>query len=240
MARRLEEERARLEAVELLRILRKSGMGYRELEEATGVPRSSLSQYVSGQRLPTPGQAAAILEGLLARSPPMRLLAARLQGLGSVADLGDAVLDPLVLRYASLWAAHRYRGRVDTVLSAETYGVPLATSIALALDARLVIARREPGSTTRSYIAAQGGDPPFSVKKLYVPQDMLRPGAKVLLVDDLARTGATLEALARAAAAAGAEPRAALVLIAVGREWRKRLASAGVEEQHALLELGSS
>ena len=238
MPQRLEEQRARLEAVELLRILRRAGMSYRELEEATGVSRSSLSQYVTGQRLPSTGQAYAVLEALLARRPPLGLLAARLGSLGSMADLGDAVLDPLVLRYASLWASYRYRGRVDVVLSAETLGVPLATAIALSLDARLVIARREPGSPTRSYVVGKGGDPPLGVKVLYVPGDMLKPGHRVLLVDDLARTGATLEALADASSAAGARPVAAMVLIAIGDEWRGRLAARGVDEAAALVTLG--
>ncbi len=213
-------------------------MGYDELERLTGVPRSSLSQYVSGQRLPSHGQAMAILEGLLAGSSAAEVLLSRLRGLASMADLGDAVLDPLVLRYASLWAAHRYRGRVDVVLSAETYGVPLATAVALALDARLVVARREPGSPGRPYIRGTGGTPPFGVKTLYVPRDMLPEASRVLLVDDLARTGATLEALARAALEAGAVPEAALVLIAVGEEWLERLRRLGVREAHALVRLG--
>lgn len=213
-------------------------MGYDELERLTGVPRSSLSQYVSGQRLPSHGQAMAILEGLLTGGSAAEVLLSRLRGLASMADLGDAVLDPLVLRYASLWAAHRYRGRVDAVLSAETYGVPLATAVALALDARLVVARREPGSPGRPYIRGTGGTPPFGVKTLYVPRDMLSEASRVLLVDDLARTGATLEALARAALEAGAVPEAALVLIAVGEEWLERLRRLGVREAHALVRLG--
>ena len=235
---RLEEHRARLEAVELLRILRRAGLSYRELELVTGVPKSSLAQYVSGQRLPSGGQALLILEKLLADPRPVRLVASRLNGLSSLADLADAVLDPLVLRYASLWAAHRYRGRVDIVLSAETYGIPLATAIALALGSRLVVSRREAGSPSRDYLQATGGDPPFGVKVLYVPRDMITPGSRVLLVDDLARSGATLEALARASLSLGARVVAAIVLIAVGQEWRRRLERLGVGEAHAFLEVG--
>lgn len=237
MPQRLEEYRLRLEAVELLRLLRRAGMSYQELEEATGVPRSSLAQYVTGQRLPSTGQAMTILEALLSRSPPVKLIASRLERLDSVSDLGDAVLDPLILRYASLWAAYRFRGRIDTVLSAETYGVPLAAAIAMALDARLVIARRAPGGS-RAYIKAEGGEPPLGVKTLYIPSDMVPAGSRVLLVDDLARTGATLEALARGVREAGAAAAAALVVLALGREWRSRLERLGVADVYALLELG--
>jgi adenine/guanine phosphoribosyltransferase-like PRPP-binding protein len=76
------------------------------------------------------------------------------------------------------------------------------------------------------------------VKVLHVPADMLRPGSRVLLVDDLARTGATLEALADATRKAGASPLAAMVLIAAGDEWTKRLRRHRVEEAHALVQLG--
>ncbi|MEB3851861.1 MAG: hypothetical protein LRS49_04705, partial [Desulfurococcales archaeon] len=62
-------------------------------------------------------------------------------------------------------------------------------------------------------------------------------GSRVLLVDDLARTGATLEALARAVLEAGASPVAALVLIAVGDEWTRRLERLGIREVHAFATL---
>ncbi|HID42134.1 MAG TPA: hypothetical protein EYP33_08300, partial [Pyrodictium sp.] len=144
---------------------------------------------------------------------------------------------PLVLRLASLWASRRYRGRATKVLAAETAGVPLATAIALSLDADLVLARRSRENPYRDYLRGEAGEPPFNVKVFYVTAGSLERGDQVLLVDDLARSGATLEAISRIVHAAGADPVAAMVLIALGGDWRRRLAAL-VPETTALLELG--
>lgn len=230
------ELRLRLEAVELLRLLRR-WWSLRELEEITGVPRGALSHYVSGSRVPSTGQARAIVERVLERLPPGRLLGERIRGAKGMVDTQELVLDPLVLRLASLWASHRYRGRAGKVLAAETAGVPLATAIALGLGADLVLARRSRENPYRGYIRGEAGEPPFSVKVFYAPEGSLQRGDRVLLVDDLARTGATLEALAKIVIRAGAEPVAAVVLIALGSEWRRRLAGL-VPEALAMLEIG--
>jgi adenine phosphoribosyltransferase len=148
-------------------------------------------------------------------------------------------LDPLVLKLSSIWASRIFWGKVDRVLSAETIGVPFATSIALRLEADLVLARKSPESPRRDYVRGEAGEPPFNVKVFYIPRDRLPPGSRVLLVDDLARTGVTFEALARAASRAGAHVVGAVVIIAVGGEWRERLARVGVRDNvYALVELG--
>ncbi|BES81773.1 phosphoribosyltransferase family protein [Pyrodictium abyssi] len=233
---RVDELRLRLEAVELLRLLRR-WWSLRELEEITGLPRGVLAHYVSGNRVPSGGQARLIVERVLERLPPSRLLGEKVRGQQGMLDLQELVLDPLVLRLASLWASRRYRGRVTKVLAAETAGVPLATAIALSLDADLVLARRSRENPYRDYLRGEAGEPPFNVKVFYVTAGSLEKSDQVLLVDDLARSGATLEALAKIVHAAGAEPVAAMVLIALGGEWRRRLAAL-VPEAVALLELG--
>ena len=236
MAKKIDTLRLQLSVVEILRLLHRD-MSYAELEKLLGVSRNVLAQYATGARIPSPSQARIILDTILSRINLASMIASRLRATRSIADLEYVMLDPLVLRLVSAWTEHRYKGRVDTVLSAETIGVPLATLVALALDARLVLARRHPGSPSREYIRSEGGEQPFGVKVFYVPRDSLPEGSKVLLVDDFARTGATFEALAKAVKRAGGEVIGAVVVIAIGSEWRKRLERLGISDVHALLEL---
>ncbi len=238
MAGRFEQVRVQVEAVELLRILHRV-MSYGEISRLTGIPRSSLAQYVGGFRLPSPEQAEAIVRSIIEGFKLSSFIMSRLKAMGSIADLENIVLDPLVLKLSSIWASRVFGGKVDRVLSAETIGVPFATAIALRLEADLVLARKSPESPRREYVRGEAGEPPFNVKVFYVPKDRLPQGSHVLLVDDLARTGVTLEALARAVRKAGAHVEGAVVIVAVGSEWRERLARQGVRENvYALLELG--
>ncbi len=236
MARRLEALRVQLAVVEILRLLRRE-MSYAELEKVLGVPRSVLSLYATGARVPSASQAELMLSRLLDDMLLASIVASRLKSTRSIADLEYVMLDSLVLRLASAWAWRRYRGRVDVVLSAETIGVPLATMVALALDARLALARRQPASPERSYVRGEGGEQPFGAKVFYIPRDDVGGGARVLLVDDLVRSGATFEALADAVKKAGGVIVGALAVVAVGEEWRARLERMGVEEAHVFLQL---
>ncbi|MET1129164.1 MAG: phosphoribosyltransferase family protein [Thermoproteota archaeon] len=236
MAKRIDTLKMQVHAVEALRLLHQS-FSYSKLEGMLGIPRSVLAQYVTGSRVPSPGQAALIVERVLKVVNLAQIITSKLRTMGSIADLEDVVLDPLILNLVSLWAERRYSGRIDVVLSAETIGIPLATAVALSLGARLVIARRRPESTVREYIRAEAGEPPFEVKVFYIPRDKLPPGLRVLLVDDLARTGITLEALARGVKRAGCTVEAAVIIIALGSKWRERLRRAGVSDVHAFLEI---
>jgi len=220
MASKIEELRIIVEATELLSLLNQR-FGINRLEKVTGISKSVLSHYISGRRIPSLGKARLIIERILNSLPPGRVALNLIDE--AYADIGEVVTDPLVLKLASLWVMQRYQGRVRKVLAAETAGVPLATSIAIGLGAELVLARRLRENPRREYVQAVGGEPPFNLKVFYIPKGFLRKGDEVLLIDDLARTGATLEALARAVAAAGARSIAAYVLVALGSEWRKRL-----------------
>ncbi|GAB6147745.1 phosphoribosyltransferase family protein [Stetteria hydrogenophila] len=236
MAKRLDTVKAQVRAAEVLRLLHQS-FSYRELEGMLGIPRSALAQYATGSRIPSPAQAALIINRVLEAVNLAQVITSKLKTMGSIADLEDVVLDPLVLNLASLWVESRYKGWVDVVLSAETIGVPLATAISLSLGAPLVIARRNPESPMKEYIRAEAGEPPFGTKVFYIPKSKMPPNSRVLLVDDLARTGVTFEALARGVEKAGSRVEAAVTLIALGTTWRERLRSLGVRSLHAFLEI---
>jgi len=122
--------------------------------------------------------------------------------LGDAGDFGRAI-DAL----AAPWR----EARVDAVLAIEARGFILGAPLARALDAGFVPARKPgklPCRTLRQAYALEYGD-----DALELHADALRPGARVLLVDDVLATGGTLAAAHALAAQSQAEIVGATVLI---------------------------
>jgi adenine phosphoribosyltransferase len=105
-------------------------------------------------------------------------------------------------------------GRVDVVVGVEARGFILAAPVALALGVGFVPVRKPgklPGPTFDvSYTLEYGSE------TLQLHQDALRPGARVLVVDDVLATGGTLAATAELVRRCDAEVAAVSVLLELG------------------------
>ena len=108
-------------------------------------------------------------------------------------DLTTLVADPAGLRDVVDNLAERYRGqKIDVVAGIEARGFILAPAVALRLGTGFVPIRKPkklPWKTTRvTYELEYGSD------ALEIHQDAVRPGQRVLLLDDLLATGGTAAA----------------------------------------------
>jgi len=235
--KRTEKLKVQLRAVDLLRMLHKR-FSYHELEKIINVPKSVIALYATGARVPTPENALLIINRILDRINPATLVMSRLGDLQGMSDWQELVLDPLILKITSTWVMMRFRNSdINKVLSAETVGVPLATAIALDLNADLVLARRSPEDPRKEYIRGEAGEPPFNIKIFYVSKSSIAKNDNVLLVDDLARTGMTLEALAKIVKNVEANVVGALVIVALGSFWRRRLEKLGIRNVYSFMEI---
>lgn len=137
---------------------------------------------------------------------------ARLVGNGFL-FLNDILNDPqLLFRLAEAIAGKFVAAGIDSVVTVEARGIPLALSVARHLNCQLVIARREiifsedgsPTPVTRqeSYVA-EGAMLSVSfvsgshrgVQTMSIPRRSLARGSKVLIVDDFLRAGGTIRGL---------------------------------------------
>lgn len=111
-------------------------------------------------------------------------------------DITPLLSDPAGLERAIDGLAGPFRDSgVELVLGTEARGFLFAPAVALALGAGAVLARK-PGklpwkTLSESYALEYGTD------SLEVHQDAVKPGQKVLLVDDLLATGGTMLAAAK-------------------------------------------
>lgn len=121
--------------------------------------------------------------------------------------------------------------RVDCVIAAEARGFLLGPALALELGAGFVLARK-PGKLPYETVKAEY-QLEYGSNQLELHTDAIKPGARVLVHDDLLATGGTARALCELVEAVGAEVAGCGFLVELAfLKGRERLAG---HEAHALL-----
>ena len=102
----------------------------------------------------------------------------------------------------------------DRVLSAEARGFVFGTALAYRARKGLILARK-PGKLPRKTISASY-DLEYGSNTLHVHADSVRPGTRVLVVDDLLATGGTARAMCRLVENAGGVVSGVVFLVELG------------------------
>ena len=121
----------------------------------------------------------------------------------SFKDITTVLQDKDALRECIDSLAGLIKGEVDVIVGPEARGFILGTPLAYKLGCAFVPVRK-PGklpSETLSYEYALE----YGTDTLEIHKDAIRPGDKVVIVDDLAVTGGTFEACAKMVEALGGE-----------------------------------
>lgn len=226
--RKHESGRVQLLAAESLKALRSfmSGKEILELLRESGLHLTpvDLSRYVTGAVLPSPQRALEIIQLLTEKNAlGIAIKRALVVDERGVVNVARVAYDTKILRLAAARAYFEIgNSGVDRVLTAAVNGLPLATFVADTLDIELCVARQEVEPGIDNYIEAKyfAPDPP-RYTRLYLPSFMLRNSDKIIVADDLLRTGRTLKALCELASVKDASVEAVLSLVAVGEEWKR-------------------
>ena len=119
-------------------------------------------------------------------------------------DITTLLADPAGLKEVIEGLAEPFLDKgVDLVLGTEARGFLFAPAVAMALSAGVVLARKPgklPWKTLREGYALE-----YGTDALEVHIDAVKPGQKVLLVDDLLATGGTMTAATRLVEKLGGE-----------------------------------
>jgi adenine phosphoribosyltransferase len=112
----------------------------------------------------------------------------------SFKDITTLLKDGQAFRYAvDALAAHFKKKQIDVVIGPEARGFVVGTPVAYALEAGFVPVRKPgklPADVLHYEYALEYGHDALEIHK-----DAIRPGARVLIVDDLLATGGTSEAV---------------------------------------------
>ncbi|MCE4599948.1 MAG: hypothetical protein F7C38_00070 [Desulfurococcales archaeon] len=218
---KLETLQERLLAVKLLRAARAFyKLSY--LASKTGVDATLLSRYSKGHVLPGPLQAKKLIEGLREAVDLPRLILEEARTPGGMIDTTLPLMnrDLLALVLVEFYLRWRDKG-VDKILVPETSGVILASGMGQMLDVDVVIARKRKTSPGLRWIESHISVPPNISRAFYIPFGKIRRTDRVLVVDDLVRSGYTLAAAKQLVEAVGAEVAGVVSLIVFGSGWGK-------------------
>lgn len=119
-------------------------------------------------------------------------------------DITPLLADPVAFRQAVDQLAEPFRaGGVEVVVAAEARGFIFGGAVACALGAGFVPVRK-PGKLPYE-TAGETYELEYGTDALEIHTDAIRPGQRVLLLDDLLATGGTMLAMARLVERLGAE-----------------------------------
>ena len=108
-------------------------------------------------------------------------------------DLTPLLADPDALRLAVLAMARPFQGtQIDSVVGTEARGFIFGTPVALELGVGFIPARK-PGKLPHDTFEASY-ELEYGTDRVEMHVDALKPGARVLIVDDLIATGGTARA----------------------------------------------
>jgi adenine phosphoribosyltransferase len=119
-------------------------------------------------------------------------------------DITPLLADPVAFRHAIDAFVQRYQGRgIQKVIAIESRGFLFGAPLAYEIGAGLLIVRKPgklPWRCLREEYALE-----YGTDSLEMHEDMLAPGDRVLVIDDLLATGGTAEAVGRLAMRQGAQ-----------------------------------
>ncbi|MGD0319840.1 MAG: phosphoribosyltransferase family protein [Nitrososphaerales archaeon] len=192
---RVADVKTRVSSVELLATLKKS-YSYKDLSSVLDLSPPILSRYVRGHVLPSAARSekfiATFREKLLRK---MIFDEVKVSADGSY-DISSVVSNVGLLRQIAKVVYSEFSlVSVDRVLTMEVDGVPLATEVAGEFNVSLAVARDERDLGVQEFLEQKAVYSPSTVKYLYLAKSAIKKGNHVLIVDDMVRSGKTIEAL---------------------------------------------
>ncbi|MHA1869280.1 MAG: phosphoribosyltransferase family protein [Candidatus Heimdallarchaeaceae archaeon] len=111
---------------------------------------------------------------------------------------------------------------VDKVITAEVDGIVIASTLAHLLNIDCVYARKKkPTGSFRCLSEDIQSATSSRIETLYFPEKYIRKNERVIIIDDIIRSGSTQKALVNLVRKAGGIPVKVIILIGIGSHWEK-------------------
>ncbi len=224
---------------ELLATVKKF-LKYRELQEYLSLPPPILWRYISNNMKPNKERAEFIISSLVTKGVLRKIVSDHIRIIGKdIVNIYDIVYNKDLAKLIAYEAYYYFRDTdIDAVITVEVDGVPVALSIAFLLDIDVIIAkkRKELGYEEFYEDTYLSRDPPV-LTSIYVPKSLLRKNMKILIADDLLRSGRTLASLVRIIREARAIPMGVFSVVSIGNEWVNVAKKLGLEKIYVMVQL---
>lgn len=222
---RVRELKYRMMITDLLKVASETHT-YQQLSDLLDLSPPILSRYMRGHVLPSYKRAQGLYEKLMVITDIKEELKKRI----IFDDEGYFDNTPLVseitwLKIMSNYALEKFAGRrVTKVLTAAVDGIPVSTLVSNLLDVDLVVAKDQKEVGISDFIEETYIPKGSAIRKsLYVPRRAIRKRDSVLIIDDVVRTGETVQGLVDLVSNQRADIAGIYVLVTVGDEWKTYL-----------------
>ena len=222
---RVRELKYRMMITDLLKVASESHT-YQQLSDMLDLSPPILSRYMRGHVLPSYKRAQGLYDKLMVITDIKEELKKRI----SFDDEGYFDNTPLVseitwLKIMSNYALEKFAGRrVTKVLTAAVDGIPVSPLVSNLLDVDLVVAKDQKEVGISDFIEETYIPKGSAIRKsLYVPRRAIRKRDSVLIIDDVVRTGETVQGLVDLVSNQRADIAGIYVLVTVGDEWKTYL-----------------
>jgi adenine phosphoribosyltransferase len=219
----LESMKYRIQAVQVLKLL-KRWYTYSELSEKLDLPTTVLNRYIMGRVLPNEDRAKEFMQFYEKNFKLSKEIMDRIvfDEYGYF-DNSSILYDTQLLNRIAIRAIERFED-VNKVLTSETDGIPIACHIAKAFEVDMIFTRKEKEVGRLDYI--EETYIPSSMGKLmslYLPKRSIKKGDRLLIVDDVIRSGETQRALLRLAKKMNADIAGMFTIVSIGNKGTKAL-----------------
>jgi purine operon repressor len=209
------EIRNRLLAIDILREL-KNSYTYKEMSEIFGIQETLICRYVNGNTVPSDVQSMEIISKVKNKEFLLKFFRNKIKILeDGYIDSSQLLLYPNLLKLLlELYLTKlMQKDAVDKILSIATNGVPFATIASLILDKPLLIAKKHKDSINLEYYEESLKETDSVVNNIYLRKDLIKKNDRILIVDDVIKSGKTISSSIKLLQKAGARVVGMLVLV---------------------------
>jgi len=208
----------RMSAVDALRIIKKTET-YEKMSAELGLSAAIISRYINGRVLPSSKRAEELLSFINSRYPSSKIIKDKVRvDQNGVIDDSDVVSDPALLHLLAIECASKINDQITTVLTVAADGIAFAEELADIYGAGLAVVKKEREIGIDSFYEETEISLSSGIREgFYLPKKLIKKNDRVLIADDLARTGRTIGILLRLVETAGASAVGIALIISAKR-----------------------